>query len=72
VVNLSFFFPFFWHVIHGYIHERLNSLTSFSQETGEKRKGSKRALKSEKELLEFSLKYQQVLAERDAGWNEYI
>ncbi|MED6146615.1 hypothetical protein PIB30_036099 [Stylosanthes scabra] len=37
------------------------------QETGEKRKSAKRTLKSEKELLEFSLKYQQVLAERDAA-----
>ncbi|XP_027367657.1 alpha-taxilin isoform X2 [Abrus precatorius] len=35
-------------------------------ETGEKRKNSKRTLKSEKDLLEFTLKYQQVLAERDA------
>ncbi|XP_047322745.1 beta-taxilin-like [Impatiens glandulifera] len=31
-----------------------------------KRKNSKRNLKSEKEFLQFSLKYQQVLAERDA------
>ncbi|XP_057425454.1 uncharacterized protein LOC130718844 isoform X2 [Lotus japonicus] len=36
-------------------------------ETGEKRKSTKRNLKSEKELLEFSLKYQQVLAERDSA-----
>lgn len=45
--------------------EQLNFL--MSQETGEKRKTGKRAFKSEKELLEFTLKYQQVLAERDAG-----
>ncbi|KAI9124676.1 hypothetical protein K1719_004598 [Acacia pycnantha] len=32
-----------------------------------KRKSSKRLFKSEKELLEFTLKYQQVLAERDAA-----
>jgi len=37
------------------------------QATGEKRKSAKRTLKSEKELLEFTLNYQQVLAERDAG-----
>lgn len=33
-----------------------------------KRKNAKRSLKSDKEFLEFTLKYQQVLAERDAGW----
>lgn len=32
-----------------------------------KRKNVKRAFKSEKEFLEFTLKYQQVLAERDSG-----
>ncbi|XP_054800476.1 uncharacterized protein LOC129304733 isoform X1 [Prosopis cineraria] len=32
-----------------------------------KRKSTKRTFKSEKELLEFTLKYQQVLAERDAA-----
>ncbi|KAJ4978589.1 hypothetical protein NE237_009369 [Protea cynaroides] len=32
-----------------------------------KRKSVKRSLKSEKELLEFTLKYQQVIAERDAA-----
>lgn len=38
------------------------------QETTEaKRKNAKRSFKSEKEFLEFTLKYQQVLAERDAG-----
>ncbi|KAF8403050.1 hypothetical protein HHK36_011144 [Tetracentron sinense] len=38
------------------------------KETSEvKRKNAKRSLKSEKEFLEFSLKYQQVLAERDAA-----
>ncbi|XP_042482025.1 uncharacterized protein LOC122062445 isoform X2 [Macadamia integrifolia] len=37
-------------------------------ETAEgKRKSVKRNLKSEKEFLEFTLKYQQVIAERDAG-----
>jgi hypothetical protein len=43
-----------------------------SQETGEKRKVSKRTLKAEKELLEFSLKYQQVLAERDSCMLQWI
>lgn len=42
------------------------------QETSEKRKSAKRTLKSEKELLEFTLKYQQVLAERDAGMLQQI
>lgn len=38
------------------------------QETTEaKRKNAKRSFKSEKEFLEFSLKYQQVLSERDAA-----
>lgn len=41
----------------------------FHQETPEvKRKSVKRAFKSEKEFLEFTLKYQQVLTERDSGW----
>lgn len=40
----------------------------FHQETTEvKRKSVKRAFKSEKEFLEFTLKYQQVLTERDSG-----
>ncbi|XP_043700611.1 alpha-taxilin isoform X3 [Telopea speciosissima] len=39
-----------------------------TQETAEgKRKSGKRSLKSEKEFLEFTLKYQQVIAERDAA-----
>lgn len=42
--------------------------TFLCQETSEvKRKNTKRAFKSEKEFLEFTLKYQQVLAERDSG-----
>lgn len=41
----------------------------FHQEAPEgKRKSVKRAFKSEKEFLEFTLKYQQVLSERDSGW----
>lgn len=32
-----------------------------------KRKSSKRTFKTEQEILEFTLKYKQVLAERDAG-----
>ncbi|EXB80109.1 hypothetical protein L484_013436 [Morus notabilis] len=41
-------------------------------ETSEtKRKSAKRTLKSEKEFLEFTLKYQQVLTERDAGMSIY-
>lgn len=42
--------------------------TFLCQETTEvKRKNTKRTFKSEKEFLEFTLKYQQVLAERDSG-----
>ncbi|OMO81181.1 Taxilin family [Corchorus olitorius] len=48
--------------------ESVDSLKNKKPETTEtKRKSAKRTLKSEKEFLEFSLKYQQVLAERDAG-----
>lgn len=40
----------------------------FLQEAPEvKRKNVKRTFKSEKEFLEFTLKYQQVIAERDSG-----
>jgi len=35
-----------------------------------KRKNSKRTVKTEQEFLQFTLKYQQVLAERDAGNSE--
>ncbi|XVE99352.1 hypothetical protein REPUB_Repub03eG0190800 [Reevesia pubescens] len=46
----------------------VDSLKNKKPETTEtKRKNAKRSLKSEKEFLEFSLKYQQVLAERDAA-----
>ena len=42
------------------------------QETVEvKRKVVKRSVKSEKELLEFTLKYQKVIAERDAGKDNF-
>ncbi|XP_015942631.1 uncharacterized protein LOC107467919 [Arachis duranensis] len=47
--------------------DMVDSSKNRKPETGEKRKSAKRTLKSEKELLEFSLKYQQVLAERDAA-----
>ncbi|XP_020223899.1 alpha-taxilin [Cajanus cajan] len=47
--------------------ETVDSSKNKKAETGEKRKSSKRTLKSEKELLEFTLKYQQVLGERDAA-----
>ncbi|CAJ1976781.1 unnamed protein product [Sphenostylis stenocarpa] len=47
--------------------ETVNSSKNKKPETGEKRKSAKRSLKSEKELLEFTLNYQQVLAERDAA-----
>ncbi|KAL2324784.1 hypothetical protein Fmac_023842 [Flemingia macrophylla] len=47
--------------------ETVDSSKNKKPETGEKRKTSKRTLKSEKELLEFTLKYQQVLGERDAA-----
>uniref|UniRef100_A0A7N2R9P4 Beta-taxilin n=1 Tax=Quercus lobata TaxID=97700 RepID=A0A7N2R9P4_QUELO len=39
----------------------------FEKETTEAKRKVKRAFKSEKEFLEFTLKYQQVLAERDAA-----
>ncbi|XP_014510856.1 alpha-taxilin [Vigna radiata var. radiata] len=47
--------------------ETVDSSKNKKSETGEKRKSAKRTLKSEKELLEFTLNYQQVLAERDAA-----
>lgn len=56
--------------LHLWKTQQLNFL--IFQETGEKRKSTKRNLKSEKELLEFSLKYQQVLAERDSGTLQWI
>lgn len=39
----------------------------FQEASEGKRKNAKRTFKSEKEFLEFTLKYQQVLAERDYG-----
>lgn len=39
----------------------------FQESSEAKRKVGKRNTKSEKELLEFTLKYQKVIAERDAG-----
>lgn len=43
----------------------------FCQEPSEvKRKSVKRTFKSEKEFLEFTLKYQQVVVERDSGFYE--
>lgn len=39
----------------------------FQEASEGKRKNAKRTSKSEKEFLEFTLKYQQVLAERDYG-----
>ncbi|MBA0750700.1 hypothetical protein Gogos_002094 [Gossypium gossypioides] len=48
--------------------ESVNTLKDKKPETTEtKRKNAKRTFKSEKEFLEFSLKYQQILAERDAA-----
>ncbi|XP_039071956.1 beta-taxilin-like isoform X2 [Hibiscus syriacus] len=48
--------------------ESVDLLKNKKPETTEtKRKNAKRTFKSEKEFLEFSLKYQQVLAERDAA-----
>ncbi|OMO71567.1 Taxilin family [Corchorus capsularis] len=48
--------------------ESVDSLKNKKPEIAEaKRKSAKRTLKSEKEFLEFSLKYQQVIAERDAA-----
>ncbi|KAK8302610.1 hypothetical protein V6Z12_D04G098300 [Gossypium hirsutum] len=48
--------------------ESVNTLKDKKPETtGTKCKNAKRTFKSEKEFLEFSLKYQQILAERDAA-----
>ncbi|XVF23670.1 hypothetical protein REPUB_Repub13aG0059200 [Reevesia pubescens] len=48
--------------------ESADSVKNKKPETTEtKRKNAKRSVKSEQEFLEFSLKYQQVLAERDAA-----
>ncbi|XP_038710212.1 beta-taxilin-like [Tripterygium wilfordii] len=48
--------------------ESSDVLRNGKQETAEtKRKNTKRSFKSEKEFLEFTLKYQQVIAERDAA-----
>ncbi|KAI4351328.1 hypothetical protein L6164_005703 [Bauhinia variegata] len=48
--------------------ETVDSSKDRKLETAEtKRKSAKRTFKSEKEFLEFTLKYQQVLAERDAA-----
>ncbi|XP_010482392.2 PREDICTED: beta-taxilin-like isoform X2 [Camelina sativa] len=48
--------------------QSMDSLKPKKQETVEtKRKGSKNMFKSEKEFLEFMLKYQQVLSERDSA-----
>lgn len=50
------------------ISESVESQKGKKPETTEaKRKNAKRILKSEKEFLEFTLKYQQVLTERDAA-----
>uniref|UniRef100_A0A1J3DCL7 Alpha-taxilin n=1 Tax=Noccaea caerulescens TaxID=107243 RepID=A0A1J3DCL7_NOCCA len=50
------------------VTQSLDSLKPKKQETVEsKRKGSKNVFKSEKEFLEFMLKYQQVLTERDSA-----
>ena len=40
---------------------------NFQESAEVKRKNSKRTFKTEKEFLEFTLKYHQVLTERDAG-----
>lgn len=52
-----------------YVEDDVSDLCWYwKQETVEtKRKGSKNMFKSEKEFLEFMLKYQQVLSERDSG-----
>ncbi|XP_048134882.1 beta-taxilin [Rhodamnia argentea] len=44
-----------------------DSLKNRKQEMSESKKNAKRSFKSEKEFLQFTLKYQQVLAERDAA-----
>ncbi|CAA7052710.1 unnamed protein product [Microthlaspi erraticum] len=50
------------------VTQSLDSLKPKKQEAVEsKRKGSKNVFKSEKEFLEFMLKYQQVLTERDSA-----
>lgn len=53
---------------HGIVFHVLIWTILIYQETSEvKRKNAKRTFKSEKEFLEFTLKYQQVIAERDSG-----
>ncbi|XP_028082606.1 beta-taxilin-like isoform X1 [Camellia sinensis] len=51
-----------------FLQKKVSTDNFLSQETSEvKRKNTKRTFKSEKEFLEFTLKYQQVLSERDAA-----
>lgn len=51
-----------------FIYYNLIVLIIHFQEASEvKRKSTKRSTISEKEFLEFTLKYQQILAERDSG-----
>lgn len=57
-------FPFYLKAINFF---GLLSCNNFQESAELKRKNPKRTFKSEKEFLEFTLKYQQVLAERDSG-----
>lgn len=75
---IDFKFSFFWryakvadfyfYVLVGIFHAIINLIILILQEAAEvKRKNTKRTFKSEKEFLEFTLKYHQVIAERDSG-----
>ena len=71
-------FSWMWFIFATYLYMKYYYCDSlyfiyFLQEAAEtKRKNAKRTFKSEKEFLEFTLKYQQVLTERDAGEFEGI
>ena len=79
-----FFFLFSWmcfifmnipyfHLYRKYYYcDSLYFIYCLQEATETKRKNAKRTFKSEKEFLEFTLKYQQVLTERDAGEFECV
>nr|XP_027105004.1 beta-taxilin-like isoform X5 [Coffea arabica]XP_027111542.1 beta-taxilin-like isoform X5 [Coffea arabica] len=55
-------------IARGCLHQEMLKTTKKQSEATEgKRKNAKRTFKSEKEVLEFTLKYQHVLAERDSA-----
>lgn len=67
LVDFSKHFKYFLHCIKYKYHLLLDGLMVFQESSEAKRKVGKRNTKSEKELLGFTLKYQKVIAERDAG-----